>query len=86
MHHAITLTASFSQENHGDIVFRSLQPEVSALRGGRSRTHLTRRDNTIVIEIEAADLVTLRAAQNTWSSLLRTAERVLSCQSGRRHQ
>lgn len=58
------------------ILARSLTPEAADLEDDRSTTHVTIEDDRLVIDIEASDLVALRAAANTWMGLLRTAESV----------
>jgi KEOPS complex subunit Pcc1 len=42
----------------------------------RSRTAVERMDETVVVRVEAADLVALRAACATWTRLVGVAERV----------
>ena len=53
----------------------SLGREVGEIDDDRSRTDLSRDGQSVVVEVEAADLVALRAASNTWLSLLGVAER-----------
>lgn len=61
-----------------DILHRSLLPEARSLRDARSNTDISVADGRLVLDIEAADLVALRAATNTWLGLLETAESVLA--------
>ena len=76
-----------------DLRFRYRSPEAAALvadavagelgeiDGDRARAALTVEDATVRVDIDAADLVALRAGLNTWEGLLEVAER--SAEAGR---
>lgn len=53
---------------------RSIRVEAADLADDRTKTEVGRSGRTVTIEIVAQDLVGLRAAANTWLSLVRTAE------------
>lgn len=74
--HDAILTFEYDDQRRARIAERSLRPEVAPLADDRSRAALTREDATVTIRIEAADLVALRAAFNTWCSLVDTAETI----------
>lgn len=61
------------EDERARLVAASLAPEAADLGDDRSRTTLERDGTHLAIGIEAADLVALRAAANTWSGLLETA-------------
>ena len=64
----------------------AIRPEVGDIQGDRTTASLSRDDARITVDIEADDLVALRAGLNTWSTLLEAAERVNEsgsrCRSG----
>lgn len=57
------------------MVEASVGQEVGEIDDERSRTTVAREGPTVTVEVEAADLVALRAAGNTWLSLAAVAER-----------
>ncbi len=72
--HDLTLTATYDDSATARTVERSLRQEVSEIDDDRSRTALDRDGLELTITVGAADLVALRAASNTWLSLLSVAE------------
>ena len=72
--HRSRLALTYDDERLARIVATSLENEVGEIDDERSRTSLSRDGATVTIEIEAADLVALRAAGNTWLSLASVAE------------
>ena len=73
--HTTRFTLTYDDELRARVVEQALAQEVGEIDDDRSRTHLSRDGRAVSIEIEAADLVALRAAQNTWLSLATVAER-----------
>lgn len=73
--HALRIERSYGNERAKRLL-RSLIPEQEPLADARSTARLVREGDRLIIEIEAADLVALRAATNTWFGLLETAESV----------
>jgi KEOPS complex subunit Pcc1 len=56
-------------------VARSVGVEVGDIESERTAATLDRTGSTVVLRVEAADLVALRAGVNTWTSLVSVAER-----------
>ncbi|MFB6071018.1 MAG: KEOPS complex subunit Pcc1 [Halanaeroarchaeum sp.] len=80
--HRTTLSFSYDSTDRARTVERSVAVEAGDIAGDRSRASVDRRADTVTIDIEATDLVALRAGQNTWLSLVEVAERAAS--AGRR--
>lgn len=72
--HSLTLTAAYDDPDRARTVARSLAQEVEEIEDDRSRTKLGREGSDLTVTVRAADLVALRAASNTWLSLLSVAE------------
>ena len=75
--HRTTLLLEYDAEPTARRIERSLAQEVGEIDDDRSATTLSRAGEEVEIEIEAADLVALRAAANTWLSLASVAERTV---------
>jgi len=58
---------------YADFVYRSLRPELEDAPSPRSGVTLELKDNTIKLSVEAEDVVSLRAALNTWLRLVKIA-------------
>lgn len=74
--HDAILTFEYDDQRRARVIERSLRPEVEPLADARSQAALGREETTLTVRIEADDLVALRAALNTWCSLVDTAETV----------
>jgi KEOPS complex subunit Pcc1 len=72
--HGLTLTAAYDDPTRARTIERSLAEEVGEIDDDRSRTELDREGTDLTVTVDAADPVTLRAASNTWLSLLSVAE------------
>lgn len=72
--HDAFLTAEYDDQHRARLIERSLRPEIEDLADERSWTTLSRSGATLSIRIEATDLVALRAAANTWLTLLDVTE------------
>lgn len=59
-------------------VERSLALEADAIQGDRSSTCVDREDATVLVRIDADDPRALRAAKNTWFSLVSAAEETVA--------
>jgi len=70
----LLLEFEYDDESTARTVERSVRQEVGEI-GGRSRATLSRDGRTVRIEVAAEDLVSLRAALNSWCSLVEVAER-----------
>ena len=73
--HRNRLRFEYDDERLARIVATSLAQEVGEIDDDRSRTTLARDGRVVEVGVEAADLVALRAAGNTWLSLVGVAER-----------
>lgn len=74
--HRATLTADYGSDDLARLVERSLRQEVGEIDDDRSTTRLSRDGSVLELTVQAADLIALRAAANTWLSLVDVAERV----------
>ncbi|AFC99623.1 Uncharacterized protein conserved in archaea [Methanocella conradii HZ254] len=59
-------------------VYEALKPELQASPSERSRVELTQEGGLLRLFVEAEDIVSLRAAANTWLRLVRIAEEMLN--------
>jgi len=76
--HETVLTFEYDSASRATTIRRSLAPEIGDIEGDRTGAALSRDGDEIEVTIEAADLVALRAGQNTWLSLVSVAERCAS--------
>jgi KEOPS complex subunit Pcc1 len=74
--HSISLSFEYDDPTRARTIERSLAEEVDEIDDDRSRTSLRREEAALEVTVEAADLVALRAAGNTWLSLVSVAEEV----------
>jgi len=68
--HRATVELAFDRPAAARTIERALAPEVGAIDDDRSRTRLERDGATLSVVIDADDPTALRAAKNTWFSLL----------------
>ncbi|MFC6904736.1 KEOPS complex subunit Pcc1 [Halalkalicoccus tibetensis] len=80
--HDASLRFEYDRERRARHVERSVRPELAGLADDRSRTSISREEATLSVRIEAEDLVALRAATNTWLTLLEVAERAAEAGTG----
>jgi len=73
--HEATLEFVYDERELARIVAASVGQEVGEIDDDRSRTTIDRDGRRIHVEIAARDLIALRAALNTWLSLVDVAER-----------
>lgn len=74
--HETVLEVDYDTPARARLVADSVAREIGEIDDERSRTTISRDDATVVLEIRARDVTALRAALNTWFSLLDVAERV----------
>ncbi|MFO7925764.1 MAG: KEOPS complex subunit Pcc1 [Halobacteriota archaeon] len=74
--HTAELRFQYRSQGAAALVCDAVEREVGEIDGDRATAALFRHGSTVVIEIEADDLVALRAALNTWETLLEVAEEV----------
>ncbi|MCT9096072.1 KEOPS complex subunit Pcc1 [Haloarchaeobius sp. HME9146] len=80
--HATSLEFEYDSDAIAKIVERSVAQEIGEIAGDRSSTTLSRTGDTVTVEVEAADLVALRAGINTWIRLVEVAEKIHDLGSG----
>jgi len=73
--HDATLEFEYETATRARIVAESVAREVGEIDDGRSVTTINRESRRVELEIQAGDLIALRAALNTWCSLVDVAER-----------
>jgi tRNA threonylcarbamoyladenosine modification (KEOPS) complex Pcc1 subunit len=60
-----------------DVLYRALLPELSSLPTKRARVRLEKSEDRMLLEVEAEDLVVLRAVVNTYLRWISSARRCL---------
>jgi KEOPS complex subunit Pcc1 len=73
--HDATLEFAYETSSRARLVTESVAREIGEIDDDRSQTTIDRDGSVVYIEIVAADVVALRAALNTWLSLVDVAER-----------
>jgi KEOPS complex subunit Pcc1 len=73
--HETSFSLEYDTASDAATIERSLRPEIGDIEGERTEAALSRDGAVLCVDIEAADLVALRAGQNTWLSLTGVAER-----------
>jgi len=73
--HDATLEFDYESAARAELVAESVAREIGEIDDDRSRTTLERDGARVCIEIDADDVIALRAALNTWFSLIDVAER-----------
>ncbi len=76
MPHELDFAFEYASADAAATVERSIAQEIGEIDDDRSSTTVSREGRVVSIHIDAADLVALRAAANTWLSLTSVAERV----------
>ncbi|WP_049922996.1 KEOPS complex subunit Pcc1 [Halopiger djelfimassiliensis] len=73
--HDATLEFDYETASRARLVAESVAREIGEIDDDRSRTTIERDGSLVRVEIDAADVIALRAALNTWFSLIDVAER-----------
>ena len=76
MDHEAVLSFEYGSAEVAARVARAIEPELGEIEDDRSRVRSDRDGAALRVVVEARDLVALRAALNTWLSLVGVAERV----------
>jgi KEOPS complex subunit Pcc1 len=76
-----TVLVEFEFGGMADKVFESLEPELQAVPSERSRIELSKEGGLLKLFIEADDIISLRAALNTWLRLIKIAEEMLNART-----
>ena len=77
--HDATLEFDYETPSRARLVAASVAREIGEIDDDRSRTTIDRDGSTVSIDIEASDVIALRAALNTWFTLVDVAERAAEC-------
>ncbi|MFC7044864.1 KEOPS complex subunit Pcc1 [Halobacteriaceae archaeon GCM10025711] len=72
--HESTFELVYDDERRARVVERSVAREVDDMVDDRSRARVDRDGATVTVHVVASDLTALRAAQNTWLTLVAVAE------------
>ena len=80
--HDATLEFEYEHESRAKLVAESVGLEVGEIDDDRSQTTVERDGSRVRIDVRAADVVALRAALNTWFTLVDVAERTASVGEG----
>lgn len=75
MNHGAVLSFEYEDAQSARRVERSVRPEIGEIGGDRTSASLRQTGATVTVEVDAADLVALRAGCNTWATLVSVAER-----------
>ncbi len=73
-----TVYVEFEFGDRAGKILEALKPELQASPSERSRIELRRRGGQLKLFIEAEDIISLRAALNTWLRLIKIAEEMLN--------
>ncbi|ELZ91902.1 rpo operon protein [Haloferax mucosum ATCC BAA-1512] len=81
--HSASLEFDYPDERRARTVERSVAVEVGEIDDARSGARVRREGRTVVVTVEAGDLVALRAGVNSWIRLVETAETVAAASDTR---
>ena len=73
--HDATLEFDYESTSRATLVADSVAREIGEIDDARSRTTIERDGARVCLEIDADDVIALRAALNTWFSLVDVADR-----------
>ncbi|MFH5797398.1 KEOPS complex subunit Pcc1 [Haladaptatus sp. CMAA 1911] len=76
MSHDALLDFEYDSEERALLILRSVGQEIGEIDDDRSKTTVARDGRTVSVRVEAEDLIALRAALNTWQTLVGVAEMV----------
>ncbi len=74
--HTAELRFRYDTPETAALLGSAIGQELGEIDGGRATAELSRDGTGLTIEIEADDLIALRAGLNTWSTLVEVAERM----------
>lgn len=75
--HDAELVFDYATPEAAALVADSIQQEVDDIEGDRTTATVVHDRRVVRIDIDADDLVALRAGLNTWTTLIEVAERTL---------
>jgi KEOPS complex subunit Pcc1 len=76
-----TVFVEFEFGDLATMAYEALKPELRATPSERSRVELKTEGGLLKLFIEAEDIISLRAALNTWLRLIKIAEEMLETKS-----
>ncbi len=74
--HEATLSFEYDSATRACHIERAIGPELGDIDDDRSSVSAHRTGSRLELAVEADDLIALRAATDTWLSLVTTAERI----------
>lgn len=74
--HTAEVEFSYGSKHTALVVSNAVSQEVGDIEGDRAMATVEHSKNTVRVHIDATDLIALRAALNTWTSLLDVAETI----------
>ena len=74
--HTAELCFRYESVRTATVIADAVGQELGEIDGDRATTTLARDGRQLTVEIDADDLVALRAGMNTWGTLLEVAERM----------
>ena len=75
--HTAVLVFTYDDLDAASLIAAAVSREVGEIDGDRASARVVRDGCDVRVEIDADDLVALRAGLNTWSTLVEVAERAL---------
>ena len=76
--HAADLVFTYDDARAAALVVDAISQEVDEIEGDRTTATVERDGREVRVDIDADDLVALRAGLNTWSTLVQVAERMVA--------
>ena len=73
--HSVELVVEYDDPDVAALVAAAVAQEIGEIDGDRTTAGICHEADTVTVEIDAADLVALRAGLNTWGTLIEVAER-----------
>lgn len=80
--HDATLEFEYETASRARLIAESVAREIGEIDDDRSHTTIDRERAVVRIEIDAADVIALRAALNTWFTLVDVAEQAADIGEG----
>ena len=75
--HTAELQFQYGTARSAELVATAIGQEIDEIDGDRASAALSHDGSRLTIEVDAADLVALRAGLNTWGTLVEVAEQVV---------
>jgi KEOPS complex subunit Pcc1 len=76
--HTAEFVFRYASPRAAALVAAAIDQEAGEIDGGRSSATVRREGEAVYVDVDADDLVALRAGMNTWSTLVEVAERSAS--------